>query len=79
MSTRKDRADIIYNEKQLEFKVLSRRLMKVPSQYVPAKSYKVTIDKGHAVSGTCPDYRFRHPQGGCKHMIAAEKYIRLKL
>ena len=79
MSTRKDRADIIYYEKHLQFKVFSRRLMGVPSQYKHDKIYKVTVKDRHAVSGSCPDYKYRHPKGGCKHMIAADKYIKLKL
>lgn len=78
MSTRALRADMILASKGAQFRVVTRRLVSVPSQYVAGKSYQVTLAGGTAVRGSCPDWRYRHPAGGCKHMIAAGRYM-LKL
>ena len=64
--------------KEREFNLVTRRLMQVPSQYTAGLRYSVRMHNGHAVSGSCPDYRYRHPVGGCKHMLAADKYYALK-
>lgn len=69
---------MILATKGAQFRVVTRRLMSVPSQYVSGKSYRVTMSGGSAVRGSCPDWLYRHPVGGCKHMIAAGRYV-LKL
>lgn len=78
-AARQARANWIYAHKQDEFDIVTRRLMKVPSQYIPGHLYDVRMSNGHAVSGSCPDYMYNHPVNGCKHMLAANKYYRLKL
>lgn len=78
MSTRSERADVILATKGAQFRMLTRRLVSVPSQYVAGKAYHVTLANGAAVRGSCPDWRYRHPADGCKHMIAAGRYV-LKL
>jgi hypothetical protein len=75
MADRAARAAMLLNAKSSEFRVVTRRLMQVPSQYTAGKLYNVTMKDGHAVSGSCPDYRYRDPDGGCKHMIAADLYM----
>ena len=77
MADRTERATIIFNTKQDEFRMVTRRRMKVPSQFTAGKLYDVTVANRHAVSGSCPDYRYRHPAGGCKHMRAADMYIHM--
>lgn len=78
MATRNARANIILGQKWNEFDLVTRRLMKVPSQYTPGLLYDVRMRDGVAVSGSCPDWLTRQPAGGCKHMIAAYKYYHLR-
>ena len=37
-----------------------------------AHTYSVSTAHGSAVSCSCPHYKHRSPEGGCKHMIAVE-------
>jgi len=78
MATRAARAEIILATKESEFDLVTRRLMNVPSQYTAGLLYSVRMENGHAVSGSCPDYLYRHPANGCKHMLAANRYYALK-
>lgn len=39
------------------------------------ESHVLETDGIEAVSCTCPDYEHREPEGGCKHMIAWEKWF----
>lgn len=78
MSTREQRAHDLLALKGSQFDLVTRRRMKVPSQYVPGRTYDVTMDRGRAVRGSCPDYKYRRPAGGCKHMRAATRYYALK-
>lgn len=34
--------------------------------------YTVTVEGGRASSCSCPDWKHREPEGGCKHMRAVE-------
>ena len=56
MATRSERADIILATKLPAFRIMTRRLLSVPSQYVEGKSYQVTMAGTTAVSGSCPDW-----------------------
>lgn len=78
MADRASRAAIILQQKRHEFKEVTRRLTLVPSQHTAGKRYRVAMQGGRAVRGSCPDYRYRQPVGGCKHMIAATKYHHLR-
>jgi hypothetical protein len=84
MATRAERADQLLRDKEWEFTVYSNQRMKVPSQQTAHLPYTVYLGRHDGrrqttrvvVSGSCPDYVYRRPAGGCKHMIAAERYLR---
>lgn len=84
MSTREARARNLLRDKEHLFRVRSNTEMEVPSQQVAHAPYEVTLARVEGrrypvrvpVRGSCPDYRHRQPAGGCKHMIAAEAYLK---
>ena len=81
---RAERARRLLRDKEAEFTVHNNRRMTVPSQQVAHAPYTVRLRKSagrrydlrEPASGTCPDYRYRRPAAGCKHMLAAEEYLR---
>jgi hypothetical protein len=42
----------------------------VPSQHVGTSVYEVTLGR-RGESCECADFEVRHPEGGCKHIVAA--------
>ena len=84
MSTREARARNLLRDKEHLFHVWSNTQMEVPSQQVAHAAYEVTLARVAGrryalrvpVSGSCPDYQYRRPADGCKHMIAAEAYLK---
>ena len=84
MSSRAERARQLLRDKEGEFTVYSNVRMKVPSQQSAHLPYRVILRRSDGrryairvpAAGTCPDYKYRRPPGGCKHMIAAEEYLR---
>ena len=81
---RRQRAQRLLADKEAEFRVLRNTRMKVPSQQPAHADYNVKLERERGrrydvrvpVSGSCKDYTYRHPPGGCKHMIAAEAYLK---
>ena len=58
-----------------------RHVLLVPSQQYGQDNnrtrYEVVLDDEYnVVHGTCPDAYYRHPMGGCKHLIAARTWLR---
>ena len=73
---RRDRAVRLWLDHGDEFAWTRRYDVRAPSQTYEDRRYTVRLDRQeHVVSGTCPDWRFRHPRGGCKHMIAVQNYF----
>jgi len=81
---RRQRAQRLLADKEAEFRVLRNTRMKVPSQQPAHADYTVKLKRESGrrydvrvpVSGSCKDYKYRHPPGGCKHMLAAEAYLK---
>jgi len=84
MSTREARGRQLLRDKESEFHVFGNTRMKVPSQQPSHAAYIVhlkresgrTYDVRTAASGTCQDYLYRPSGHPCKHMIAANLYLR---
>ena len=81
---RRQRAQRLLADKEAEFRVLRNTRMKVPSQQPAHADYTVKLKRESGrrydvrvpVRGSCKDYKYRHPPGGCKHMLAAEAYLK---
>tara|TARA_B110000967_G_C18548058_1_gene393961 strand:+ start:315 stop:593 length:279 start_codon:yes stop_codon:yes gene_type:complete len=81
---RRQRARRLLADKEAEFSVLSNTRMRVPSQQPAHADYIVKLQQESGrrydvrvpVSGSCKDYLHRRPPAGCKHMIAAEAFLK---
>lgn len=47
--------------------------VKVPSDTDPGKTYAVEIQNGKAWWCQCKSWQYSRPEGGCKHMVSAQK------
>lgn len=71
--TRGQRGLQLYIDRHSEFEMLDRGRVRVPGSH-PGTSYPVTVSTD-AVRCPCPDAH-RHPELSCKHVIAAEFFLR---
>ena len=73
---RTERAYALWLAKRRQFHELWNRNVSVPSQTHDNVAYVVRVDaRGDAAAGECPDWQFRRPPGGCKHMRAVQMFF----